>query len=227
MAKHLESLTSHYDEMSNALHDMENGEVFTDDDMEAMNRDTNELPAIMADLEDGVSVIQAAHDRLVHAKQALEEHRENLASVLDDLDELGDIMTEMLETQQNTEADVDSQLTGLKQHLVTLEHLMQQFVWYRNSFSKLILEIARRRQYNEAAENIVKVHPLEETQVRDHFNEEHGAHLPEDICLCISNLPTRWQVVPLSNEAAETFPDIDEDLIAEVRDLSPSCSFSY
>lgn len=34
MAKHLESLTSHYDEMSNALHDGENGEVFTDDDME-------------------------------------------------------------------------------------------------------------------------------------------------------------------------------------------------
>ncbi|KAF4571301.1 autophagy protein 17 [Pleurotus pulmonarius] len=222
MAKHLESLTCHYDEMSNALHDGENGEVFTDDDMEAMNRDTDELPAIMAELEDSVSVIQAAHDRLVHAKQTLEERTESLPSVLDDLDELGDIMTEMLETQQNTEADVDSQLTGLEQHLVTLEHLVQQFVSYRNSFSKLILEIARRRQYNEAAENIVKgmlaqltAMTNEETQVRDHFNEEHGAHLPEDICLCISNLPTRWQVVPLLDETAETFPDIDEDLISE------------
>lgn len=39
---------------------------------------------------------------------------------------------------------------------MTLEHLVQHFVSYRNSFSKLILEIARRKLYNEAAENIVE-----------------------------------------------------------------------
>lgn len=55
--------------------------------------------------------------------------------------------------------------------------------------------------------------------MRDHFNKEHGAHLPEDICLCISNLPTRWQVVPCSDELAETFPDIDEDLVSEASDF--------
>ena len=31
----------------------------------------------------------------------------------------------------------------------------------------------------------------EEVQVRKHFNMEFGAHLPEDLCLCIENSPTR------------------------------------
>lgn len=57
----------------------------------------------------------------------------------------------------------------------------------------------------------------EENQVRSHFNEEHGAHLPEDICLCIGNPPTRWDVTPWSGEGSEVLPDIADDLIAEVR----------
>jgi autophagy-related protein 17 len=54
------------------------------------------------------------------------------------------------------QTECEEQLTGLEQHLSTLEHLHQQFQSYQTSFSKLILELARRRQYREAAENIVK-----------------------------------------------------------------------
>jgi autophagy-related protein 17 len=103
-----------------------------------------------------------------------------------------------------------------------------------------MLEIARRRQYREAAENIVRgmmsqlaamtdgtcnsstgMHlsqPIlaEESQVRDRFNSEHGAHLPEDICLCIGNSPTRWEVLPWHGEELEVLPAVDPDLIAQV-----------
>lgn len=65
-------------------------------------------------------------------------------------------------------------------------------------------------------------HATEERQVREHFNAEHGAHLPEDICLCIGNPPTRWEVVPWNGEALEVLPDIEKELIAEVRPLIPS-----
>jgi len=50
----------------------------------------------------------------------------------------------------------EESLNGLQEHLTTLGHFHEQFVSYRMAFNKLILEIARRRQYREAAEDIVR-----------------------------------------------------------------------
>jgi autophagy-related protein 17 len=79
MAGHLESLASHYDQMAGALRESEAGEVFSDEDLQGwlsclkawpnhefiiypkdMNRDTNELPSIMAELEEGISSIESS-----------------------------------------------------------------------------------------------------------------------------------------------------------------------
>lgn len=56
----------------------------------------------------------------------------------------------------------------------------------------------------------------EEEEVRRHFNVEYGGHLPEDICLCIGNPPTKWEVIPWPGDSPETLPHIDEDILAEV-----------
>lgn len=76
MASHLESLASHYEQISNALQESEAGEVFNDEDIYsqylqsyarsllkpngrlAMNRDTNELPSIMAELDESADAIE-------------------------------------------------------------------------------------------------------------------------------------------------------------------------
>ncbi|KAL0954870.1 hypothetical protein HGRIS_003802 [Hohenbuehelia grisea] len=224
MARHLESLASHYDQMSSALHDAEAGEVFGEEDLQAMHRDTEELPLIMGELEENMSSIQASYDQLQLAKVTSEGNLNHLATTLDDLDELGEIMTEMLQEQQDVGEATEDQLIVLEHHLITLEHLCQQFLSYQTAFCKLILEMARRKQYGEAVENIVRgmlsqldLMTKEETQVRNHFNEEHGAHLPEDICIFIGNRPTKWEVLPVNGETIETFPDIPDDLIVEAR----------
>ncbi|KAG6850696.1 hypothetical protein H0H93_009854 [Arthromyces matolae] len=58
MASHLESLASHYEQISNALHESEAGGEFDDEDIEAMHRDTNELPSIMAELDESANAIE-------------------------------------------------------------------------------------------------------------------------------------------------------------------------
>ena len=63
---------------------------------------------------------------------------------------------------------------------------------------------------------------LEETRVRNHFNAEYGLHLPEDLCLCVGNSPTRWEVVPREGSSLEVLPSIDADLTADVSVFS-SC----
>lgn len=57
---------------------------------------------------------------------------------------------------------------------------------------------------------------VEEIQLRESFFAEHGANLPEDLCLCVANMPTRWEVGPALGEAREELPTIDEDLLLEV-----------
>ena len=198
-------------------------------------------------------------EQLTRTREDLRRDLDHLNSVLDNLDELGDIMVLMLTTQDSievhpysypllhntnkifsTQEKAEASLDALYHHLLTLEHLHERYVAYRMAFNKLILEIGRRRQYREAAENIVKgmmkqlesmtegksfllvtyltliSFVIEETRVRSHFNAEYGLHLPEDLCLCIGNSPTRWEVVPWEGSSLEVLPSIDADLIADV-----------
>jgi autophagy-related protein 17 len=78
MARHLESLAAHYDQMASALRESEAGEEYAEDDLYgecsvpnlrwssgsnrnlAMNRDTNELPSIISELEASCNAIEAS-----------------------------------------------------------------------------------------------------------------------------------------------------------------------
>jgi len=192
---------------------------------------------------------------------------QHLANVVNKLDELGEILDDMLQIQDSVEVNrniltfteslscslhyqiqVETELNGLQEHLTTLRELHEQFVSYRMAFNKLILEIARRGQYREAAENIVKGMTrqldsmtlgrrpgffnffiqtkiyfvlLEESRVRAHFNAEYGSHLPEDLCLCIQNEPTKWEVIPSDGSYSEVLPFIANDVLTGVCPILP------
>ncbi|ESK94616.1 kinase activator [Moniliophthora roreri MCA 2997] len=219
MARHLESLASHYEQMANALHESEAGEAYSEEDVEQMNRDTDELPSIMKELEESLLSVAAIHESLSSKRTEDQRHLQQLSGTLDDLDELGDIMGEMLNDQEAIESECEGLLVELQSHLSTIEHLHERYVAYRIAFQKLVIEIARRRMYKEAAENIVRgmmsqleAMTEEERLVREHFNNEHGAHLPEDLCLCIGNAPTKWQVIPWNGEELEDLPGIATDI---------------
>ena len=80
--------------------------------------------------------------------------------------------------------------------------------------------------------------PIEERAIRAAFNAEQGSNLPADLCLCVENMPTRWNVVPIEEHSfegissryredyREFLPTADNDLLVEVclpelpRDLS-------
>jgi hypothetical protein len=40
--------------------------------------------------------------------------------------------------------------------------------------------------------------------------------LPADLCLCIENPPTKWDVGPWNGEALEVLPEIADDLLTQV-----------
>lgn len=85
-----------------------------------MNRDTEELPAIMLEMEVDMKAIEGHQcvftsffwllkienlnsEKATRTKENLEKDLEHLAGVLDKLDELGEIMEEMLQTQDSVQ----------------------------------------------------------------------------------------------------------------------------
>ncbi|TFY83282.1 hypothetical protein EWM64_g718 [Hericium alpestre] len=126
MAEQLESLAEHYDKMEGALQEHEAGEVFGEDDLQDMQRDTNELPAIVSELDESCAAIERRRDELLSAKHEAEHSLEILCTTLDNLDELGDIMGEMLEQQQRAENGLRiyiSIYSSLKSCLIGLRHI--------------------------------------------------------------------------------------------------------
>ncbi|EIN09795.1 hypothetical protein PUNSTDRAFT_101708 [Punctularia strigosozonata HHB-11173 SS5] len=247
MAHHLESLAAHYDAMAAALKDGESGAAFDDEDLAEMHRDAGELGSIIAELEQSCSSIETGYEQMQRflstAQGQLDTHR----ATLDDLDELEEMMDDMVQRVERVEIQISTQITNLHGHLVDLENLQLRYISYQFSYNKLLLELGRRRQYRDAAERIVndmlaQLHVMaeEEHAVREAFNHEHGPNLPEDLCLCISNPPTRWDIVPASWETGsstigpgrtpsasrtsvvlkdkEVLPEVDDALLKEARD---------
>jgi autophagy-related protein 17 len=211
--------------MADALKESEAGEIFGEEDLQDMNRDTEELPSIMAELEEQALSIEDTHQQLVKAKTAAQERLTTQSITLDNLDELGEIMSDMLQKQQDVENECQELLDGLQERLLIVEDLHHRFIQYQTSFKKLLVEIGRRRQYKEAVDKFIEGIVLElramteeERQVRENFNAEHGRHIPEDICLCIENPPTRWEVVPREGDVRENLPEVESDLLEQAKE---------
>ncbi|KIY68904.1 hypothetical protein CYLTODRAFT_394741 [Cylindrobasidium torrendii FP15055 ss-10] len=206
MARHLESLAQHYDQMTSAMEDSERGEVFEEEDLAEMNRDTTELPAIIADLETCLLILQEIHEAFLSKRASGEAGVERLESVLDDLDELGGIMEDMLEAQESTQNEATPILVSLHTHVRTLGALHGSFIDFQLSFGKLLDEVERRRRYAQDAANLIRSMNKdlenmveEERQKRQAFTADHGHRLPDDICLFANDLPTPWRIGPVGD----------------------------
>ncbi|CDO77390.1 hypothetical protein BN946_scf184835.g12 [Trametes cinnabarina] len=247
MAEQLETLVHHYDNMTNAMHDFEAGEEFSEEDLQGMNADANALPGFISELEQGVHTIEAYRDELLTAKASAQEHLDTHRSILTDLDELGEIMADMLDRQQAVEIESLEHLSHLHMQLSPLEELHHKYTSYQYAYNNLVLELARRRQYREAAQRVVanmvaeldtmvegpslcKILPFSSVEYEDHvlheteeralraaFQAQHGQYIPEDVCLYIENPPNRWTVTTWNDEPLETLPEIENDLIEEAK----------
>ncbi|KAH9928641.1 autophagy protein Apg17-domain-containing protein [Fomitopsis serialis] len=211
MAAHLESLAAHYDQMAAIMQEHEAGEEFSEDDIRDMNRDTEELPAILSELEQNMKAME-------------ETQYATLRRTIDDLDELGGIMSDMLEQQETVETESTEHLSLLHEHLVTIEDLHHRYTSYEYSYNMLLLELARRHRYREDAERLImsvisqlNTMAEEEIQLREEFKAEHGQYLPDDVCLYVQNAPTHWTVIPRDDEEVEVLPEMEGDLLDKAR----------
>ncbi|KIP04383.1 hypothetical protein PHLGIDRAFT_195388 [Phlebiopsis gigantea 11061_1 CR5-6] len=225
MANHFSSLVRHYHEMRDVEAQRDAGEVFHEADIQVMNRDTEELPSIIADLEKSSITLRGYEEQLAAAKGVAQDELYSLRRVLDSLDELAEIISDILESQQTVQSEFDEQLSLMHTDLGVIEDLHSRYTSYQYSYCKLVVELARRRRYAEAAAKIVQTMSdqldamaEEEREHRENFNVLHEDHLPLDVCPGMRNPPTRYEILPWNHESEEISPYIPEDLLQEAVD---------
>lgn len=173
MAGTLVILANHYDGMATALKESESGEVVSQEEMQSMSQDTEELKKIMLEMEKDMENVEGHQcvfifqvvqlqlkmyhrNQLTQAHTTLSSSLSTISTTLNTLDNLSEILEEMISTQDSVEHSAQEALSGLQHHLITLEELHRQFEEYRRAFDHLLVEIQRRTHYRDAVEEIVK-----------------------------------------------------------------------
>ncbi|KAG8905040.1 autophagy protein 17 [Tulasnella sp. 403] len=206
----------------------EHSRRLADEDMQMFTRDTEELPAILADIEEAASQVNAIHERVRTMLNALTESVSKFAGVMDLLDNLADDMSAKLQEQQLVEASPPAVMTQtyaihetLEERLTSLDELSQTYLAYHHAYRKLLLEMDRRRRNREMLEELVhdmveKLDQLRDDEMaqRERFFAEQGQFLPDDLCPFVADRPVRWVV---EFEGDETLPHLQESILAEAR----------
>ncbi|KAG8988637.1 autophagy protein 17 [Tulasnella sp. 427] len=193
--------------------------TLTDEDMQVFIRDSEELPAILADIEGAATQVNDIQERLRDMARHAHSSLDKFDSILDRLDKLADDMSEKLQMQQQTQSYELSDT--LNAHLGSFDMLAQTYVDYQMAYRRLLLEMDRRRRSREAMEELVhemldKLEQMREDEIvhRENFILEHGQVLPDDLCPFVQDLPVRWAVDVIGEE---TLPDIQESVLVDAR----------
>ncbi|KAG9013933.1 autophagy protein 17 [Tulasnella sp. JGI-2019a] len=194
--------------------------TLADEDMQVFARDTEELPAIIADIETAASEVNTINKHLGNLLELLNRSLEKLRGVMDMLDALAEDMLVKIDDQNRVENESILLHEALNAHLGSFDQLSETYHAYRHAYLRLILEMDRRKRSRDAMEELVNdmVERLdqmrdEELSVREQFFVEQGPFLPDDLCPFVGDQPGRWAVTV----GDETLLDLQESVLAEAR----------
>ncbi|KAF8704742.1 Autophagy protein Apg17, partial [Rhizoctonia solani] len=241
MAEDLEGIARHFGQVKDALQVEDDGGVINMDDIRTLDQDTNELSAVVRDLDQSGGSVEDLHEQLSTIKASKLQDLETHQTILTKLEDLEEMMMAMLAEQDAVHHEANSLLETLNSRLVELENLEAAYLAYRRSYARLLQEMARRERYRAEMEEMVhgmverleryrdglsdlkyfclarSVNNtpgcLEETQRRHEFFTQEGEFIPEDLCPFVTDPPARWS---FANTGEDDGRVIAEGLLEEV-----------
>lgn len=226
MAEDLEGIARHYGQVRDALTVEEGGAIIDQEDLKTLEQDTEELTAVVRDIDQSGHTVESLHHQLASIKNGLLQGLVVHQEIMRKLEDLDETMSAMLSEQQAVQIDVDTLFDTLNSRLAELENLESAYVAYRRSYARLLQEMARRDRHRAEMDEIV--HGMlerldryreEEIQRRHEFFTLEGEFIPEDLCPFVTDPPSRWT---LANTGEDDDRVIEEGLLEEARRILES-----
>ncbi|KAJ2160987.1 hypothetical protein GGF46_001846 [Coemansia sp. RSA 552] len=202
IAQDAQSMDHHCDQLRDTIRDLEaEGGVLSMDDYDVLLHDTDEIPGIVADLDEMLGGVRRRADEInvrhLQYSAFFEENRRRFEAVA----QVAGVCQEYVAAVGEAQARYIGLLAMAD---AALEDMWGLVTWYRqfhSAYDGLIVEVHRRRQAQRELLGIVEdmrarldaVH-LEEMRTRAAFVEREGPFLPSDLCPFIQDPPLRFVV---------------------------------
>ncbi|CAE6406702.1 unnamed protein product [Rhizoctonia solani] len=221
MAEDLEGIARHFGQVKDALQVEDDGGFINMDDIRILDQDTNELSAVVRDLDQSGRSVEGLYEQLSAMKASKLQDLEAHQAILNKLEDLEETMVAMLAEQDDVHREADCLLETLNSRLMELEKLEGAYLAYRRSYARLLQEMSRRERYRAEMEEIahgmverLERYRDEEIQRRHEFFTQEGEFIPEDLCPFVTDPPARWS---LANTGEDDGRVIAEGLLEEAR----------
>ncbi|KAG0069839.1 autophagy protein 17 [Linnemannia elongata] len=198
MAELLVSLAKHYDQVVQVL----TADIHpTDEELELLRNDTDEVPIVMEELEESLALVQATTEEVGVREHLYTTAYEEAVVFFKKIEALEPDLVELVDTFRLAE--------GLEDDFNATEKLIGEInslaIWYEefhNSYGALMVEIVRRHQAHQNQERIVadfmqkmQASYNDEMNQRAVFSERHGKFLPVDLCPTFADTPPQYEVL--------------------------------
>ncbi|KAG9088565.1 autophagy protein 17 [Ceratobasidium sp. UAMH 11750] len=214
MAEDLEGIAKHFGQVRDAMKVEEDGGAINSEDLKILEQDTEELTAVINDIDQSGQTVESLHEQLGTAKESLLRGLATHQEIIQKLEDLEETMSTMLVEQQNAQNDVHNLLHTLNSRLAELEDLEAAYVAYRRSYARLLQEMARRDRHRAEMEEIangmlerLERYREEEIQKRHEFFTLEGEFIPEDLCPFVTDPPARWSLTSTGDDDGRTIED--------------------
>ncbi|KAJ1871324.1 hypothetical protein LPJ55_003966 [Coemansia sp. RSA 990] len=202
ISQDLQSVERHCDQLRDTIRDLEvQGGTLSIDDYNVLLHDTDEIPGIVADLEEALSGVRQRADEInvrhLQYSAFFDESKRRFAAV----SEISDIFSEYVQTAAGEQSRYVALVAALD---TALEDMWGLVTWYRqfhSAYDGLIAEVHRRRQaqrdilaaVDDMRARLDALH-MEELQTRAAFVDKDGPYLPSDLCPFIQDPPSRFVI---------------------------------
>ncbi|KAF9097342.1 Structural maintenance of chromosomes protein 3 [Mortierella sp. GBA35] len=198
MAELLVSLAKHYDQVVHVL----TADIHpTDEELELLRNDTDEVPVVIEELEESLALVQATSEEVGVREHLYATAYEEAVLFFRKIEALEPDLLELVEIFRLAE--------GLEEDFHTTEKLIGEInslaIWYEefhNSYGALTVEIVRRHQVHQTQERLVEefmqkmqASYADEMNQRAVFSERHGKFLPVDLCPTFADNPLQYEII--------------------------------
>ncbi|ORX86161.1 hypothetical protein K493DRAFT_341673 [Basidiobolus meristosporus CBS 931.73] len=220
MADVLLSLARHYDQVSSVLKVCQSqSEDEFNIDISVLEKDTDEIPSVLEDLEESLQMIEAISEDVKIRNQLYASVQNELVNLLTKIDECSSEISKIVENIKSTKLEFSRRRSSLEGFSDELYNLVAWYHEFSSSYHHLVIEIDRRHRvekyHQEIAEDYSKalqeLHLAEERE-RHLFFEQYGPYLPMDLCPSIAELPVLYEIRP---DALSNLPDISAKSVKE------------
>ncbi|KAJ1856869.1 hypothetical protein LPJ73_002121, partial [Coemansia sp. RSA 2703] len=209
-----QSMDHHCDQLRDSIRDLEaDGGVLSSEDYNVLLRDTNEIPAIVEDMNEALLDIQRRSEETHVRSLQYSAFYSDSQRQFDGIAQISQIIDGYLNSTSSSQAQFSQLLEKVEQSLGDIWGLVSWYRGFHNAYDALIGEVRRRRQAQKAMHAVVEdmrsrleaVH-MEEVKERAAFVDRFGPFLPSDLCPFIQDPPVQFVVEEVGD--AERFASV-------------------